>query len=105
MGRINFGRAIKDFKGITENVVIKADAEGHELSLDLKNWKISTIPLTYDVAIKALDASAKKTSYLLSSSGYYRGAFYLKRPGDTYINMESFGKGMVYVNGHALGRF
>ena len=105
MGRINFGRAIKDFKGITENVVIRSDVDGHELSLDLKNWKISTIPLTYDVAIKALDASAQKTSYLLSSSGYYRGAFYLKRPGDTFINMESFGKGMVYVNGHALGRF
>ena len=36
MGRINFGRAIKDYKGITESVVITAEQEGHELSWNLK---------------------------------------------------------------------
>ena len=37
----------------------------------------------------------------------YRNASYfnLKKVGDTFINMEAFGKGQVYVNGHALGRF
>ena len=38
-------------------------------------------------------------------SGYYRGYFQLNRVGDTYLNMEAFGKGQVYVNGHPIGRF
>ena len=42
---------------------------------------------------------------LSSKSGYYRGVFNLKKTGDTFINMEAFGKGQVYVNGHAIGRF
>ena len=32
-------------------------------------------------------------------------AYLLKRTGDTFLNMEQFGKGQVYVNGHAIGRF
>lgn len=36
--------------------------------------------------------------------GYYRGYFNLKKVGDTFLNFETWGKGQVYVNGHALGR-
>ena len=88
MGRINFGRAIKDYKGITESVVITAEQEGHELSWNLKRWTILTIPDDYQTAV-------------------CRGYFYLKkkRIGDTFLNMENFGKGQVYVNGHPIGRF
>ena len=37
--------------------------------------------------------------------GCYRATFNLKKTGDTFINMETWGKGQVYVNGHAIGRF
>lgn len=40
-----------------------------------------------------------------SKIGYYRATFCLKKTGDTFLNMETWGKGQVYVNGHALGRF
>lgn len=40
MGRINFGRAIKDFKGITNNVTVKEDRDGYPFICDLKNWEI-----------------------------------------------------------------
>lgn len=36
MGRINFGRAIKDYKGITKEVTISAEMDGHEASWNLK---------------------------------------------------------------------
>lgn len=39
MGRINFGRAIKDFKGITNGVTIKTSSDGHELTWDLKTGR------------------------------------------------------------------
>ena len=37
MGRINFGRAIKDFKGITDKVTITEERGGHAFVCDLKN--------------------------------------------------------------------
>ena len=119
MGRINFGRAIKDFKGITERVTLTAEADGHELTYDLKHWRIATIPCDYQTAVNAFSSAqphsslafpsaAERCFFILHSSfkkGYYRANFTLKKVGDTFINMEAFGKGMVYVNGHALGRF
>ena len=109
MGRINFGRAIKDFKGITKSVTLTAECEGHQLTFDLKNWRIATIPCDYQTAVNALSSAQPHSSFFVLHSsfkkGYYRANFTLKKVGDTFINMEAFGKGMVYVNGHALGRF
>ena len=102
MGRINFGRAIKDYKGITNSVTISTDIDGHEMIWNLKRWTILTIPDDYATALKALK---NFPSPLTSKAGYYRGHFNLKRTGDTFLNMEQFGKGQVYVNGHAIGRF
>lgn len=111
MGRINFGRAIKDYKGITKEVTISAEMDGHEASWNLKNWTIVPIPDNYETAVKALSVgteTSKRTrqhAKLLTKAGYYWGHFTLRKPGDTFLNMEAFGKGQVYVNGHAIGRF
>lgn len=111
MGRINFGRAIKDYKGITKEVTISAKMDGHEASWNLKNWTIVPIPDNYETAVKALSVgteTSKRTrqhAKLLTKAGYYRGHFTLRKLGDTFLNMEAFGKGQVYVNGHAIGRF
>ena len=107
MGRINFGRAIKDYKGITESVTLSTDKDGHELIWNLKRWDIFTIPDSYAAAKKALDTAKRDslTKMVFKGSGYYRGYFNLKRVGDTFLNMENWGKGQVYVNGHAIGRF
>ena len=107
MGRINFGRAIKDYKGITESVTLSTDKDGHELVWNLKRWNIFTIPDSYAAAQKALDTAKRDslTKMVFKGSGYYRGYFNLKRVGDTFLNMENWGKGQVYVNGHAVGRF
>ena len=42
--------------------------------------------------------------HLVSKRGYYRGYFNLTKVGDTFLNFETWGKGQVWVNGHALGR-
>ena len=107
MGRINFGRAIKDFKGITQSVTLTSEVDGHEQTIDLKNWTIATLPDDYATAQEALHNKSVNSnlSTLTSQSGYYRGTFNLKKVGDTFLNTEAFGKGQVYVNGHAIGRF
>ncbi len=111
MGRINFGRAVKDFKGITESVTIDTEINGHDVNYHLKNWVIVPIPDSYQTtqyAFDKLDETNRCFSPINFSSpsiGYYRGYFNLKKVGDTFLNLEQWGKGQVYVNGHALGRF
>jgi beta-galactosidase len=36
--------------------------------------------------------------------GVYRATFNVRKPSDTFLNFETWGKGLVYVNGHAMGR-
>ena len=48
MGRINFGRAIKDFKGITDNVTVTEDRNGYHFTCELKNWKVYNIEDEYE---------------------------------------------------------
>ena len=100
MGRINFGRAIKDFKGIVGDMKLTAEENGHEITWNLKNWTMTTIPDDYQTAVKAFE----KKSENKGTRGYYRGYFNLKKVGDTFLNFETWGKGQVYVNGHEMGR-
>lgn len=100
MGRINFGRAIKDFKGIVGDMKLTADVDGHEVTWNLKNWSMTTIPDDYRTAVKAFEKNTDKKG----TRGYYRGYFNLKKVGDTFLNFETWGKGQVYVNGHSMGR-
>lgn len=111
MGRINFGRAIKDYKGITGDVTIATTDGQHDVTYNLKNWQIGLIPDDVDtLATQSHKPYAELRSHLNVRNGdkepsVFLGSFNLSKVGDTFINMENFGKGQVYVNGHALGRF
>ena len=107
MGRINFGRAIKDFKGITDNVTITVEKDGHKWVDDLKNWQVFNIEDAYEtyttMNFSPLTADMKSGDRL--PMGAYRATFNIKgKPSDTFLNFETWGKGLVYVNGHPMGR-
>lgn len=105
MGRINFGRAIKDFKGIVGDVTITTEYGNNEYTVKPKSWASCTIPDDYQTAIHALNrAKQAKSTRAIGKAGYYRGYFNLKKVGDTFLDFETWGKGQVYVNGHAMGR-
>ena len=130
MGRINFGRAIKDFKGIVGNVTLTTETDNVEMVLTPKQWMNVAIPDDYETAVKALDMvkgvndqvtadkvkgsvpalaltqgyeGSKKLGDIMKA-GYHRGFFNLSKVGDTFLNFETWGKGQVWVNGHAMGR-
>ncbi len=108
MGRINFGRAIKDFKGLVDDVTLTAEVDGDELTWNLKDWRMRRIADDYQTAHRAI--TTPRNDIALSDNtpskiGYYRATFRLSKTGDTFLNMETWGKGQVYINGHALGRF
>ena len=52
---------------------------------------------------KPLTAEMKRDGRL--PAGAYRATFNIKsKPSDTFLNFETWGKGLVYVNGHPMGR-
>ncbi len=108
MGRINFGRAIKDFKGIVGDVTLSMNLDGNDFSCNLLNWETYLIPDTYENYInknyQPLNESAIRDSQGQRIPGFYKGSFELKKVGDTFLNFEHFGKGLVYVNGKGIGR-
>ena len=106
MGRINFGRAIKDFKGIIGKVTITSDLGREKITIEPQRWVNATIADDYQTAVRAFETkvpSQAKGDFL--KAGYHRGYFTLTKVGDTFLNFETWGKGQVYVNGHAMGRF
>ncbi len=108
MGRINFGRAIKDFKGITDRVTVAERRGAHEFVCDLKDWQVYNLPDSpeYYDSMEYLPVGAFTPGVDgRLPRGVYRGSFTVDRPADTFLDFSTWGKGLVYVNGHALGRF
>lgn len=101
MGRINFGRAIKDFKGIVGDVTITAESSSYDAVFKPRKWACMPIDDSYETATAAFSNNAKAT---FGNRGYYRGYFNISKLGDTFLNFEQWGKGQVWVNGHAMGR-
>jgi len=104
MGRINFGTAINDRKGILGTPTIN--------TIPLTDWTCAIIPDDYAIANKISRRLSGFKKILKDprglrekNAGYYRGTFRLDSVGDTFINLQTWGKGQAYVNGHAIGRF
>lgn len=97
MGRVNFDVAIHDRKGITNKVELLTETDKKEL----KNWEVYSFPVDYDFAESKKYAEGEK----LDAPAYYRATFELDRVGDVFLDMQTWGKGMVWVNGKTMGRF
>ncbi|SHN39149.1 beta-galactosidase [Chitinophaga sp. CF418] len=93
MGRINFAQALIDRKGITDRVTLNG--------MTLMNWEVSGLPMKSEF-VQQLQ-SAKSTA--VKPGEFFKGSFTLTNTGDTYLDMTNFKKGMVWVNGHNLGRY
>ena len=98
MGRVNFDKSIHDRKGITEKVELVSG----DRSKELKNWTVYSFPVDYSF-IK--NKNYQDTKILPAMPAYYKTTFKLDKVGDTFLDMSTWGKGMVWVNGHAMGRF
>ena len=104
MGRINFGRAIKDFKGIVGEVTITSEDDDMETTWKPLLWSNIAIADDYDIAVKTLANKTLPSDKDILKPGYHRGYFNINKVGDTFLNFETWGKGQVWVNGHAMGR-
>ncbi|MBV4360621.1 beta-galactosidase [Pinibacter aurantiacus] len=98
MGRVNYGGHLHDRKGITQGVNI-VDANGKSKSVE--NWQVFPIELNNN----SIPANLKFTSGKTDMPAFHKGTFTISKPGDTYLDVSQWGKGLVWVNGHCLGRF
>ena len=97
MGRVNFDKSIHDRKGITRRVEVLSGDTVREL----KGWTVYNLPPFHDFVSHKNYRPGKADGM----PAYYRATFKLDCTGDTFLDMRTWGKGMVWVNGHALGRF
>lgn len=98
MGRVNFGRGIHDRKGLHGPVELRVIGAATQ---ELKNWKTFLFPM--DEAMLTRLQFEEESS--LEGAAFYRGEFTVDEPGDTFLDVSAWGKGVVWVNGHCLGRF
>ncbi|MBP3965401.1 glycoside hydrolase family 35 protein [Paenibacillus lignilyticus] len=93
MGRINYGPYLRDRKGITEGVRL-----GFQF---LFNWTIRPIPLE---DVSKLDFA--NNSSRADGPGFYNGSFHVhEADADTFLDMQGWTKGVVFINGFNLGRY
>lgn len=93
LGRINFGpNLLKNKKGITESVSFAGT--------EVQNWLMYKLPFNEVTPLKFQPAYQADNTPVLR-----KGTFTLKETADTYLDMQKWGKGMVWINGKNLGKY
>lgn len=93
MGHINFAQYMIDRKGITDRVTLNG--------MTLMDWQTYPLPMSEKFVSKI-----KPTYPEGDRNGvFYKGTFTLNNTGDTFFDMSKYTRGILYVNGHNLGRY
>lgn len=94
MGRINYGPHLKDMKGITEGVLLDRQF--------LFDWTMYPLPLD---SLDALAYQPFSATSVQEGPAFYRGNFQADAIADTFVRLDGWTKGVVYINGFNLGRY
>ncbi|XP_073236928.1 beta-galactosidase-like [Porites lutea] len=98
MGRINYGSALQDPKGIVGNVTLD--------KMVLSDWSI--YPLDLDPVVKESVPSEFEDEDNIQIPSFYTGTIPPSpdgTPRDTFLKLPGWFKGQAYVNGFNLGRY
>ncbi|MDQ1453445.1 MAG: beta-galactosidase [Acidobacteriaceae bacterium] len=91
-GRVNFTDVLRtEQAGITHGVTFAGKA--------VTGWQNYSLPFRDPASTHFTQKPASEGPTL------YRGTFNIGKPTDTFLDMRAYGKGQVWVNGHALGRY
>ena len=92
MGRVNYGRKLRDEKGLTGGVRL-----GQRYHF---GWSMTPMPLD-DLA--GLRYAPWETG--VDAPTFLRGRFPVTDPADTFLRLDGFTKGVAFINGFNLGRY
>ena len=103
MGRINYGYNMYDYKGINGCVRFEMECSDGSFLYNYANcmgFTIESIPL------KSLEGlKYQKETAMTDVPCFYKGTFTAKPGVDTFLDMDGWKKGVVWVNGFNLGRY
>ena len=91
MGRVNYGPELYDYKGITKSVCLGLQ--------ELHHWEI------YPLELKDLSLLQYSSYIATNLPAFYYGELEIEECHDTFIYLDHFKKGNVYINGFNLGRY
>jgi len=91
MGRVNFGPALLDRKGITGGVTINDQYQF--------GWEVFPLPLN--------DLSGLKFGSIQAGAcpAFFRATLHVDEPADTFLALPGWTKGVAWLNGFNLGRY
>ncbi|MET0263978.1 MAG: beta-galactosidase, partial [Duganella sp.] len=93
IARVNFGVEIHDRKGLHGPVSLGGQP--------LENWDIRAIDFDADAVLPPLAWKTGRSA----GPAFWRGSFNVADAGDTFLDMSTWGQGIVWVNGRCLGRY
>lgn len=96
MGRVNYGPKLWDHKGITEGVRLNNQF--------LFDWTIYPLPLNDTSAVTFSDIADHESSRT-DRPNFYKGEFNVDETADTFVRLDGWGKGVLWINGYNLGRY
>ncbi|HZY71810.1 MAG TPA: glycoside hydrolase family 35 protein [Edaphobacter sp.] len=89
-GRINSTRRMRgESKGITKSVTLAGQP--------LTHWQVYPLPMTAQPAAYGHQPA--------TGPAFFRVSFTLAKTGDVFLDIRHLGKGALWINGHAIGRF
>ncbi|WP_322014791.1 beta-galactosidase [Paraburkholderia sp. J12] len=101
MGRVNYGPDLVDRKGIVGEVALLDRASVRHV---LSDWEVTLLPMDRDYIMQLQNATTAHES-TEKAGRFYRATLTVEAVADTYLDMQHWTNGLVWVNGHALGRY
>jgi len=96
-GRLNSTKFMRDErKGIRA-----ASLDG----MPLTGWQIYTLPMRSAWIADITRSRSRGAATPGAAPTFASGSFNLNETGDSFLDVRGLGKGLVWINGHALGRF
>ncbi|UOQ48442.1 beta-galactosidase [Gracilibacillus caseinilyticus] len=89
MGHANYGEHLSDQKGVVKNIWL---GEQYWFNWDMYAIELDTLPENY---------AGSENRY----PKFFKGHFTVAETADTYVDLEGFTKGNVFINGFNLGRY
>ncbi|WP_028544703.1 glycoside hydrolase family 35 protein [Paenibacillus taiwanensis] len=95
MGRVNYGPELLDCKGITDGVRLNNQFQFH--------WEVRTIPLE---SIAAVQFNRSASTLDGEQPAFYEAELVIEgEPVDTFLYLDNWRKGVVFINDFNLGRY
>jgi beta-galactosidase len=98
IARVNFGLEVHDRKGLHGPVTFTPKGGAAQA---VENWEIRAIDFDADGMLPPLAFKAGRAK----GPAFWRGRFEAGRQADTFLDMSSWGQGIVWINGRCLGRY